>query len=285
MPNTLNTLDNIAGGGGGPIAFTLNFDTSGTFTAPFACTVNLLVQAAGGSGAANAVALGGNSGPWGLKQISMAQGDVLAITIPAAALGVTGSVNGNPGGTTTVTLNGSNILTATGGEGGVGSGSAAITNPATIVSTITGADVWYPGLQAGAVTAAVSGARTGGAAVNVTGNGRGRSASLSVGSTVSAGGSVGNTPVANTTTAVEPVPTTNVLTFGIYPATGVGKGGDGNSAGNATAGGLFAGGGASGNTGIGGAGGYGAGGGASGSTGPSGAGGGAYVSLRITKDQ
>jgi len=282
MPNTLNTLDNIGGGSNGASAFTLNFDVSGTFTAPFALTVNLVVQAAGGSGGAGNVALGGNSGPWGIKQISMAAGDVLAITIPAAAAGVTGSgVAGNNGGTTTVTLNGVTILTATGGEGGPASASFAALNPATVVSAITGADVWYPGLQSGAMTTGGVSGRTGGAAVNVTGNGKGRSSSLSV-SDASAGGSIGIASAASPSIAVDPVSTVNIYTFGIYPTGNVGKGGNGNSGGDGSAGGAFAGGGAG--SAKGGAGGWGGGGGGSGS-GLSGPGGPAYVSLRIVKDQ
>ena len=274
------------GGGSGGLSYALVFTSSGTFTAPFACTVALLIQPPGGSGAANTNATGGNSAGGGLKQITLAQGDVLTITIGAPGAGVTGGVNGNAGGSVSVQLNGAAaFLSGTGGEGGLGNAGGATLAPATVASSITGADVSYPGIQAGAVTAAVSSARTGGAAVNVTGDGMGRSPSISTGSVSGAGGSVGRTPVANATVAVDALNTSNFLTFGFFPTTTTGKGSDGNSAGAALPGNPFGGGGAGGGGAAqnGGQGGLGAGGGGCGSTPTSGAGGPGCVCLLITK--
>lgn len=281
----MSNLSNFIGGSSsGPAAIPLLYTASGTFTAPFACFVDLTILGAGGSGAANTNATGGNSGPWGVKRITLSQGDILTMNIGAGGAGVSGGVNGNAGGTTSVQLNGAAaFLSATGGEGGTGNGGGATIDPATIVSTVTGADAWFTGLQSGAVTAAVSSSRTGGAAVNVAGDGRGRSPSTSAGSTSTAGGSVGTDPVANATIAQDPLPTVNFLSFGIYPVTGTGKASNGNSGSAANAGGLFAGGGASGNTTSGGAGGLGAGGGSNGAAPVSGAGGPGAVFLRVTK--
>lgn len=160
--------------------------------------VRLAVQSAGGSGAATSGATGvcgtgGNSGPWGVKLIRVAAGDVLAITIGAGgARPATSGSNGLQGGTTTVTLNGTTIITAQGGEGGVYLGALGTANAPVPAATITGCDFWVPGIRAGSATVA-SGAQCygGGAASDVFQNGTGRSPNAPSGATASNGGTVG----------------------------------------------------------------------------------------------
>lgn len=278
----------LGGGSSGGLSYSLVYTaTPGSpWAAPFNCNVTVLIQGAGGSGASNVNATGGNSGPWGVKQLTLSAGETLLPTIGAGGAGVTGGVNGNPGGTTSVSRNGAAaFISAAGGEGGTGNAGAATLAAPTVAAAITGADVWYPGLQAGAVTAAVSAARTGGAAVNVTGDGMGRSPSANVGSVITAGGSVGRSPVINATVALDPLNTLNFLTFGVFPIATTGKGSDSSAAPAASAS-LFGGGGSS-STGsagqAGGQGGFGAGGGACTIPATSGAGGSGYVCLLITK--
>ncbi len=278
-----NGLFGGSGGGGAATNYTLTYMTAGSFTAPFACSITALLQAPGGSGASNAIAIGGNSGPWGIKTFSMAAGEILTLTPGTGGAAVTGGVAGNTGSACSIVSNiAGTIMSGTAGEGGPSAGSGAL-NPATVVSAITGADAWYPGLQAGAVTGGTI-SRTGGAAVNVTGDGTGRSPGLSA-SGSSAGGSVGRQPVINATVADTPLNTINYFVFGLFPLVTTGKGSDGlPGGGTVSAADPFGGGGATGNTGAAGAGRYGSGGGGGGASATSGAGGGGYIALQITKD-
>lgn len=163
-----------------------------TFTQ--AGTVVISIMSAGGAGAAGntttGAATGGNSAPWGRKKIKVAIGDVLTFTMAASAVSpATDATNGSNGGTTTVTLNGTTILTCQGGEGGVyGSPSATSATP---VATITGADFWVPGVRAGNATFSASVATTsGGAAVDLLRTGLGRSPDRTTANTA-IGGTVG----------------------------------------------------------------------------------------------
>lgn len=163
--------------------------SSKSITFAQAGTVVLTVVGTGGGGAANGSnpATGGNSAPWGRKKIKILAGDVLVIAIGAGGLKAAAIPgNGSQGSATTVTLNGSTIMTVQGGEGGVyvTSGTASAPTPA---ATVTGADYWVPGVRAGSATGANG--RSGGAAVDVLSNGTGRSADASNAETL--GGSVG----------------------------------------------------------------------------------------------
>lgn len=262
----------LTGEGGGGLTYPLNFFTSGTWTAPFDCTVALRIHGSGGSGAAHAVALGGNSAPWGLKWLALSAGDVLTISIGAGGAPVTAPNDGLAGSTTTVQLNGVTILTAAGGEGGLGAASGAL-NPAAASAVVTGADVWFPGLQSG--SASGSPQRLGGAAANLSCDGSGRSPSANTGGAY-VGGSVGVVPTINATTAVDAPPLIAFATLGFFALAGMGKGG-----GIGLPGGLFGGGGGTAGSVSGGAGGIGAGGGASNTT--SGNGGKGYVFMTVTK--
>lgn len=268
------TYQQAFGGGAGVsgVAYSINFFTSSTWTAPFDCTVLLRIHGSGGSGAANAVALGGNSGPWGIKRLTLSAGDVLTITIGAGGAGVTVAANGNPGSTTTVLLNGASILAADGGEGGLGAGSGAV-SPAAAAAVVTGADVWFPGLQSGSATG--SPMRLGGAAANLALDGSGRSPNATAAGAY-VGGSVGIVPTDNNTTAVDARPLIAFADLGLFYLSGMGKGGATDQPG-----GSFGGGGGTSASVAGGAGGIGAGGGASNTT--SGAGGPGYLFMSVAQ--
>lgn len=194
MP-TLNSLDNIGGAAavGGWAEFV---NTSKNITIARAGKVVIAVVPPGGAGARGAAAdprgcrTGGNSAPWGRKVLSVSASDVLDFVVGApGAFPATESTNGGNGGTSTVALNGSNIITAQGGEGGRYHATAAVA--ATPVATITGCDFWVPGIQAGnATSSAVAGAASGGAAVDVLRCGLGRSPN-NTNVTAVLGGSVG----------------------------------------------------------------------------------------------
>ena len=271
------------GSGSGAVAggFVLSFATSGSYTLPYDAVVVVGIVGAGGSGGANTQATGGNSGPCGLKRLQLQAGDLIEVTIGAGGAGVTGGANGNAGGTTTVKVNGVIVLSATGGEGGLHAASGPV-SPAAVVSVVTGADVWFPGLRAGDVGSGTQG-RTGGAAVNLTGDGQGRSSATNAGSQFLAGGSVGTAIAAGQQTAATPRPTTAFFSWGVFPRSDVGLGSNGNSSANAAAGGFGAGGGGVGASATGGPGGVGGGGGAAGSGGNSGKGGDGYVNLSISE--
>lgn len=180
-----------AGGGAAAGGWSTAITSSRSITFTEAGTVVLSVVGSGGGGAANAggsnCASGGNSAPWGRKKFPVVNGDVLAFTMGAGGAKAPGTAqNGNQGGTTTVTLNGVTIMTVQGGEGGVYVATApGPAQPIAPAATVTGADYWVPGVRAGAAT---SSGMTGGAAVDVLGNGTGKSPASAV-SVV--GGSVG----------------------------------------------------------------------------------------------
>ncbi len=278
---TINFSQAFGGAGaGGSGSYVLSFAQSGTYTIPLACAVDIAIIGAGGSGAANTMAVGGNSGPCGIKRIQCEANDVIDVIVGSGGASVSGGANGLAGGTTTVKLNGVVILTATGGEGGLGAASGPV-NPAAVVSTITGADVWFPGLQAGSATGTQ--ARTGGAAVNLAGTGLGRSSAITNGAQSCAGGSVGAAVAADSATPSTPPPTVAFFAYGLYPRSDVGLGGAGATGTAGGAGGFGGGGGAGGSSSVGGAGGQGAGGGACGASVASGKGGNGCVNLTITK--
>lgn len=170
----------------GDPTFAIPVLTSQSITFTRSGRARLVVVGAGGSGAraaSNSPATGGNSAPWGVKEFNVAAGDTLVLNMGARAAGaaVIGA-NGNAGGTTTVVLNGTTIMTVTGGEGGLITGT-----PAPVVSTVTGADYWVAGQMAG--SASGSNNLSGGAAVDAVGMGVGRSPNSSTGT--SPGGVVG----------------------------------------------------------------------------------------------
>lgn len=192
--------------------------TSKTITFTQAGKVCLTVVSAGGSGAkvtasnATGAGTGGNSGPWGRKVFAVGVGDTLTFSIGSggAQQNADGS-NGNPGGTTTIALNGSTIITAPGGEGGIFHASAAVAvAPA---ATITGCDFYVPGVRAGDATG-TTGVGSGGAAVDALRNGTGRSPTSTISNGIA--GSVGSDAGGDTG-----IPWLALLDFGF--STGDGK--------------------------------------------------------------
>lgn len=182
-----------AGGGAAAGGWSTAITSSRSITFTEAGTVVLSVVGAGGGGAANdggiGAASGGNSAPWGRKKFSVVPGDVLVVTLAAggskaASIGTAGS----QGGTTTVKLNGVTILTVQGGEGGVYVAGAGPAQPISPAATVTGADYWVPGVRAGSASGG-STSESGGAAVDVLGNGLGKSPNST--SYAGVGGSVG----------------------------------------------------------------------------------------------
>lgn len=169
--------------------------TSRTFTFTEAGVVVMSLVGAGGGGASavSGAATGGNSAPWGRKKIKVSTNDVLSITIGAGGLkSAIFGASGSQGSATTVTLNGATIMTVQGGEGGVYLEGVVTATAATPAATVTGADFWRPGIQAGSATPDAGSAGSGGAAVDVLSNGTGRSPSAVGGSgTTSSGGSIG----------------------------------------------------------------------------------------------
>ena len=174
--------------------------TTNSITFPKAGYVRLAMQGSGGSGATVAsasngvAATGGNSGPWGVKSFRVAANDALVVNIGAGGAQPTGGVAtaGNQGGVSTAVLNGSTILTAQGGEGGLFRTSAGTIDAPVPSATVTGGDFWVPGIRAGSATCSGSvQALSAGAASDVLRCGLGRSASVNaVG--VFSGGCVGS---------------------------------------------------------------------------------------------
>lgn len=166
-----------------------------TFTQAGVVVINA-VGAGGSGGVGNntsaSAATGGNSAPWGRKKIAVSSGDVLLLTLGAGGPGVTTAItNGNAGGTTTISLNGTPIMTLQGGEGGVFVSGAGLATAQTPVATVTGADFWVPGLQAGtAIWNATSTTCSGGAAVDLLRTGLGRSPNKTTASSA-LGGTIG----------------------------------------------------------------------------------------------
>ena len=129
------------------------FWSTSTFTAAKAGIALVTIMGGGASG--TKTALPGNSAPWGVKAIRMNAGDVLTFNIAAAIGGSSGAaIVGN---TSTVQLNGVNVMVASGGEA-----NSSTTSFTAVAATVTGADFVMKGRQpAGAKS------QCGGAAVDL----------------------------------------------------------------------------------------------------------------------
>ena len=151
-----------------------------TFTQTGKLAISRVGSGGGGAvaaGISQSSATGGNSGPWGRKVIDISSGDVLVVNIGAGGLkSASPQANGNQGGTSTVTLNGVTILTIQGGEGGVFADLTATASAPVPAATITGADFWVAGVQAGSAqcTSGTSPSCSGGAAVDILQSGLGK---------------------------------------------------------------------------------------------------------------
>lgn len=156
--------------------------SSGTWVAPAKGLLRITLRGADGSGAvalclndavSSALASGGAAGGLSIKTLRVEAGDTFVATLGSGGAQVStttpGSrVNGNPGGTSTVTGPGVN-MTANGGNGGLGAyaASGAASAAGATGGTASGGDVNYTGGNSGtaAVTGAAGVAATGGAAV------------------------------------------------------------------------------------------------------------------------
>jgi hypothetical protein len=156
--------------------------SSGTWVAPAKGLLRITLRGADGSGAvalclndavSSAVASGGAAGGLSIKTLRVEAGDAFVATLASGGAQVStttpGSrVNGNPGGTSTITGPGVS-MTANGGNGGNGTyaASGAASAAGATGGTASGGDVNYTGGNSG--TAAVTGvagvAATGGGAV------------------------------------------------------------------------------------------------------------------------
>lgn len=191
---TISFKQAFGGGGGGASqgGYTRLFPVSGTHTFNQNGTIVLTVLMAGGGGSMNGGSgvgscLGGNSGSWGRVVLPVSATDVLTVSLGAGGLGKTAPAgSGLQGGTTTISLNGTSIITGVGAAGGVykATGDAV---PAAITG-ITGLDFVVDGLKAG-LAPGDTGFASGGASVDVLRTGLGRSPTGTSGPAV--GGSVG----------------------------------------------------------------------------------------------
>lgn len=190
--------------------------------------LRIAIHGAGGSGAASTLGgTGGNSAPWGVKVVNIAVGDVVAITLGASTKTATLPSNGVQGGSSVVTLNGSTILTAQGGEGGQFANAAGTFNGQNPTAIVVGADWYVPGIRAGQViTNGANFTLSGGSAVDVLQTGLGRSPNVTGGNAVGAGGSVGNNTSAN------PKGWIAIANFGFAFGAGTNYGDPGKGAGN-----------------------------------------------------
>lgn len=273
-----------AGGGASAGGWSTAIITSRSITFTAAGTVVLSVVGAGGGGAVNAggagCASGGNSAPWGRKKFTVVNGDVLTFTMAAGgAKAAGGSSDGSAGGTTTVTLNGVTILTVQGGEKGVYVADTGPAQPVAPAATVTGADYWVPGVRAGSA-GGVSNALSGGAAVDVLGNGTGKSPNVTT-TTPGLGGSVGTDAGGIFLSWLAITDWGIAITDPAQASATVGAPGRGGDAGTCRSG-AFAGAGAHSSVQV--AAGYGAGGGASSSTGAASNGGPSYAYLNFTPE-
>lgn len=127
-----------------PQAGATSFSGAGTFTVPLGVTsLSFTIRGAGGgyggTGTANyfgsspqtAFGGGGGTGATTVGTISVSAGDTIVVTTGAiGAVGSSGTISststffnapdGSPGGTTTITRNGTSVATAVGGSGGGG---------------------------------------------------------------------------------------------------------------------------------------------------------------------
>lgn len=166
---------NVGGGGGGlPYDTYQDFLTSGTFTVQKTGWHRVTIVGAGGSGGSYqttstgtnqaAVAAGGGAGGIATTELILTQGTNYTVTIGAGGASVTGTNNGNAGGTTTITGSGLS-MTANGGGGGESAG-------------INSGDVSAAGGAGGTASTSVAGETyTGGAGGNASASGSGGQAS------------------------------------------------------------------------------------------------------------
>lgn len=293
------------------------YTTSGTFTAPVDGWITTMQMGGGGGGGrsgSSGTATGGSSAAWAGKLWRVKAGQTLTITVGAGgAYGASDGAAGGNGGATTIT-DGVTTVTSPGGLGGLASSVAAVLTGPNGGAAPTNADIGAAGSKSGNC-AAVGGARTGGAGVDLLAKGGNATRSGdATGAFASGGGSVawhsGNASTASTggagyggpsigataglnaigdtgdvSSMTQPSPW-GVPYFGgggssgfVYP----GGGGVGLNASTGGAGGFGAGGGGAGGgtTSAGGPGGFGAGGGAGGGSG-NGKGGDGYVWLEFT---
>ena len=188
---TFNQAFGGSGGGAGAVggwSTPLVTSRAITFLEPGVVVFSIVGAGGGGAcapGAGANCATGGNSAPWGRKKLTLAAG----VAAPGAS-----STDGTDGANSTVSLNGSVILTAQGGEGGRQANTTITAR--TPVATVIGADYWVKGAQAGSATN--TGVISGGAAVDILSAGLGRSPDR-IASNTSIGGSIdsntGNIPL------------------------------------------------------------------------------------------
>ena len=193
---TYAELFQSSGGGAAVGGWTQPIFGSKTITFTQAGSLVIAMVGAGGGGAANAntsgAATGGNSGPWGRKKITVSATDVLVVNIGAGgAKAASANTSGSAGSASTVTLNGTTILTVQGGEGGGFALTTATASAPVPTATVTGADFWVPGLQAGTAQVSSGQASSGGAAPDLLQTGLGRSPAVTSSGGVGLGGSVG----------------------------------------------------------------------------------------------
>ncbi|UCV00303.1 hypothetical protein [Acidovorax radicis] len=194
MP-TLNSLNGLSPGGIGgwfmPV-FTTGSVTINRDGKLRICVVSAAGAGAVGSGATGGGATGANSAPWGVVTIDVFAGDIISWTLGAGGVRPAAiNTNGPSGGTTTVFRNGSPIIVATGGEGGIFFNGTGTTNAPAPVATITGLDFVVPGIRAGSITTNGAGVTSsGGAAVDILRTGLGRSPDVAAG-VQGRGGSIG----------------------------------------------------------------------------------------------
>lgn len=157
--------------------------SSTTFVAPFTGWYRIYALGAAGSGAvvvgSQGSAVGGGGAGFAYKEIYLAAGDTLTITIGAGGAAKTVTGNGNAGATTTVAGPGWTI-TITGGAGGTYTATATQSLTGALGGVASGGDVNFSGGQSGSIAALVANAlaATGGAsAASVYGAGQ-RSGSI-----------------------------------------------------------------------------------------------------------
>lgn len=145
------------------------YTTSGTFTAPANGWVTTMQMGGGGGGGrsgTSGTATGGSSAAWAGKLWRVTAGQVLTITVGAGgAYGAADGAAGGAGGATTIT-DGVTTVTSPGGLGGLASAAAAALTGPNGGAAPTNADIGAAGSKAGNC-AAVAGARTGGAGVDL----------------------------------------------------------------------------------------------------------------------
>jgi len=188
----------------------LSYTVAGTyiFTVPLGVTsIRVRVGGAAGSGAvaigsSMAAALGGAGGGWAINVFSVTPNTSYTVTIGAGGASVfltaTGAINGNAGGTSSF----GNLISATGGAGGVVSISAGA-HSAAIPGVGSGGSANYSGGYGGAVnnTGAVSSLYATGGGAGGSQNGNGGNGGSITGSAngyyATAGGAVGQSHAAS----------------------------------------------------------------------------------------